>query len=244
MPLSTEVAKAMRLARKHFRFLTEDLMPHEVSRYDGWWDFATVAIRKTIIIENNIMFDGEISIGSNYLSDQPWMILGNYAHTGIAKYKLNSFNELIEHYKKSTRDFPKVECLIPFAGEADNLFKLSNRHYESVEDVMGMSLLLMRDLIFHSGPDSETFFDLFTNDARDNPENIDLDTWERNRCKLFGRFGCTKDRTSTSSYNRSEQTGCSLLPKKKRFRKCNVDLKLISRNASLLEGLSTAKEKW
>jgi hypothetical protein len=195
--LSAEVAKAMRIVRRHFRILTSrssSKLQYETTRYEGWWEFGAVAVRNAIRLENNIAFGGEISIGSGYLSEKPWALVGNLDPREKSEYKFSCFPELIEHYEKEIKNHYRMEFDVPFIDDSLGLFKLAERNQESIDDMFSMCILLTRDLIFHAGPDNDNFYDLFTNDSKDTSDSADVDEWESQRCKVFGRFGTVKSK--------------------------------------------------
>ncbi len=237
LSLSRQVGAALRIVRRHFRILTSDTsLSFESSRYDGWWDYAAVAVRTSYRLETYMGIGGSCQAGSGYLADRPWYSFGPDDTDERADYKFQQYCELLDHYDESIKDNYKTDYDIPYQDDPTILIQMAIRNGVRTDVMFAASILFLKDLIWHSGPDSDMFFDLFTNDSRDNPDTVDLDAWEQNRCKLFGRFGAIKSRTSTYSHDYS--TGyCYSPPKpvKRTLKKCDPELNLISSNMPLFE---------
>lgn len=241
VPLAREAAAASRMVRKYFRIMTQDRpVVAESGRFEGWWDFAEVAVRLMARLENSVEYGMEVVIGSNYLSDYPWAVFGN-TRVG-ARNKFAQFSQIIDHYDKHLSDTNRVEYTIPFNSDGEDVYKMANRHDLSPATMFAACLLLTRDMIYHGGPDCDLFFDLYTNDIRDTPDTIDLDEWEKTRCRMFGRFGEVEfpDPRFVESRGPRQVMGFAqwtppVTPPK--FRKCNVELKLMSAHEPLMAGM-------
>ncbi len=238
--LTEEVGRAMRVVRKHFRILTAySNLPEGTSRYDGWWDFAAISVRLMLRLDAYLDYNASLSIGSGYISEKPWINFGGYESQ--SEYRLNHLFELIDLYDEQLSGQYKSFYDIPYTSDLQSIIRLSLKYELSVESMVGVCLLFTRDLLYQCGPDCEMFFDLFTNDGRDNPENLDLDLWETNRIRLWGRFGALRSRNSYYSQREYESYEHYFYqPRKLKLKKCQPVFELLSIN-QLFKGISPIK---
>jgi hypothetical protein len=101
---------------------------------------------------------------------------------------------------------------------------------------MSVALLLTYDIIHECGPDCHEFFELFTNDYRDNSDNFDMAAWEQIRCKILGN----PERIDINRIPRGRIRYCELVeePPKKPY-KAKVEIALVSESNDLAAGETT-----
>lgn len=162
----------------------------------------------------------DVSIGSAFLSNKPWAVIGGVGqNTRNFKwfYQFKEFyKELLEGTTFQTELYFRRRSY-GTARASTNIYKtLAKDGLVDVNTVMSLSLCLLYDILQNCGPDNEELFDIFSNDLRDDMDTFDLSIWESTRILVFGEF-CKNKQANRSNHQ----------PVKKKITKSEVDIELL-----------------
>lgn len=182
-----KAAKKIRFVKQYFQKLTKQETLWKYRRRNCWQEFAETAIMILARIDVLIRKDSGIIAGSKMVNAAiPWATFGNYRNSEIfAQNSFENIPEIFKHYNI----YLKGACY-PVTFHFRNMENLPQRLGQKFKKtpnfIMAAAIVLLADIIQECGPDCHEFFELYTNDTRESPANIDLDDWFDSRCNMLG----------------------------------------------------------
>jgi hypothetical protein len=173
-------AKRIRFVKEYFQKIIEPSTPWQFKRRKCWQEFVETSVAILARTDNLMRRNITIIAGSESVNPSiPWALFGECSEI-FARFTFKKISDILDHYETylSGNCYP-VE--FHFKNMAHLPEKLGNPN-----QVVAAALVLVYDIIQECGPDCNEFFDLFTNDFRKNPSNIDMDDWFNLRCKILG----------------------------------------------------------
>lgn len=207
--VSSEILSSLRWVRKFYRILYDSKsLPYEYRRRKNSLEYMDTAATLLGRIENAYASNTVTVAGSQFLQkdDKVWSVFGKCDNLPSENY-FDSFNDVIDYYANSTLGKKsKIQVYFRCKSSVENYFQLIHKKYSiNYNSIASLAILLLKDIIFNCGPDVEDFYDLFTNDKRDDPGSMSIEDWENLRCKMLGRYGeINWRRCPASFYNRCE----------------------------------------
>ncbi len=238
--LPCHLAKKVKWVRKYFKF--QDNQPIDImyKRRKHFCEFAETAM----MILHRIHFltsKGHVIVaGSSYICALPWAIFGTADPSRMAQHNFEDVNEIARFYHNVLHGpcYPVDLCFRHRDGNPpDLLHRIADKFPKAPKNSpnywMAVAIALMYDIIHLCGPDTSEFFELFTNDYRENIDNMDIRAWQILRCKMLGvepppefREVWRTDRIPKGAY--------SIIPRKPR--KMKTEIKEISNCQDLALG--------
>jgi hypothetical protein len=178
--------------RKYFHVMDREKTPRYCRRRKNRVEYADTALKMLARIDCLFDLDVPIAAGSKHLSDKPWAVFGE----GITRTNLTfiDFDALAKHYTGTICSGGSRCWEFHFKSSFNVIEELAKKHKQTRSFIFALAIFLLYDLIVHCGPDCRELYDLFTNDMRDTPDNVDIESWEDLRCKVMGRRGQVFDK--------------------------------------------------
>lgn len=194
-----QAAKRVRFMKKFFQTLHDTNIPIDFRRRKSPVEFGETCVNVLQRIDMMCSIDSAIVAGSRYVSGVPWAIFGVDQSDLFAQNTYKDLPSLARAYKYylTGNCYPTT---FHFRSAPNVPHKLAKKYKTNANYVMALALSVCYDVIHNCGPDCFEFFDLFTNDHRESPENFNIDSWQSLRCKILGveRLG-----PLTKSYRRN-----------------------------------------
>jgi hypothetical protein len=139
-----------------------------------------------------------LSIGSRHLKPVTWAVFGkDEPLMRCYKHWWHHIYALINHYTKRYEGQCHCVPVCLYHGQQGRqmlteLMKGAPQKGFTANIVMTAAVQFFADIIEHGGPDMEEFFDLFTNDMTTNPDDVDLQIWQRARDQALNGVGTQK----------------------------------------------------
>lgn len=109
-----------------------------------------------------------IVLGSGFLSPVAWAYLGKN-NTTFAKHYFRKFSDFLDYYMLQIQEEQNFGKLSIYQRSANNQFiELSRKTKFSINWIVSISILFLKDLIENCGPDCGYFVDIFTNNRNHN----------------------------------------------------------------------------
>jgi hypothetical protein len=187
--LPTKIGKRVKFLRRYFEFLDNEVPKGHQKRRQSPCEFAETAMFALTRIKMLTEKGYTIIAGSQHVSPIPWAIFGP-PNQRPARFYYKNIDDLAGQYHNYMHGkmFP-IE--LHFRVGSGLASKLAARHADveylsSPNYWMALGICVLFDIIHNCGPDCHEFYELFTNDYKDNPQTIDFKQWQRARCKILG----------------------------------------------------------
>jgi len=182
--LPCQVAKRVRFMRNFFQTLHDPNIPVDYRRRQNPVEFAETCIMVLSRVDMMCSTDSAIVAGSKYVSGVPWAIFGER----VDLYAQNDFRDLpqVAQFYKHYLTGACYPISFHFRSAPNLPKKIAKKYKKHPNWVMALAVALCYDIVRNCGPDCFEFFDLFTNDSRESPENFNLDAFQSLRCKILG----------------------------------------------------------
>jgi hypothetical protein len=199
--LPTKLDATVTFLKKYFKVLDKfSCVPYDYKRRKVYKEFAETAIMILARVEQFLSIKRPLIAGSRYINPAAWAIFGE-AEDLFPKHSFKDFESICNFYEKRIFKNPNSDNtkkeMFHFRHEPNLCNQLAAKYDETPHYIMTVALAFLRDIILNCGPDCQEFYDIFTNDYREDAEAIDIDQWQELRCKVLGRNG----KITTKTYN-------------------------------------------
>lgn len=110
-----------------------------------------------------------IILGSGFLCPVAWAILGESKETTFSKHYFKRLSEFLDYYMLQIQEEESFSRLSIYQRPANNHFiEVSRKSKFSVNLIVSIAILFLKDLIENCGPDCGYFLDIFTNNKKHN----------------------------------------------------------------------------
>jgi hypothetical protein len=124
--------------------------------------------------------DELMALGSNFLCPIPWAILGRKETPRLAQHYFRNFDQFITHYNRFEDETEITKVTINQRPTQNYFLEVSIKSKLSINLIVSMSVLLLKDIIENCGPDCMEFREAYTNDSRDTFESA-IPYWQKIR---------------------------------------------------------------
>lgn len=192
--LPRKIVNRLKFIQKYFRVMNRAAIPQQYKLRKNEVEYFETAViifaRLLTMCENDIPF----LAGSGFLSPKPWASFGEVPEK-VSKLEFRDFYDIANYYRPLIANSNATPEYVHFRIVPNLLMELGDKYRMSPHHLGAIAICLLYDILLNCGPDCEDFYDLFTNDNRDNSaEFIDINDWENLRCAVIGKNGRIRDR--------------------------------------------------
>jgi len=191
--LPVKISPRVKWVRRYFKKLDDQPIDVSHKRRKHWLEYAETALMMLGRIYHLCSKGHRITAGSQYVSPVAWAIFGEGNPGTMARHQFSSVLEIANHYRSLLQGNCYPIDIYFKKGHSQLGRQLASKFKKppliSSNFWMAVALLLIHDIIHECGPDCNEFFELFTNDYRDNSGSFDVISWEKLRCAILGVQG-------------------------------------------------------
>lgn len=190
-------ARAMpriKFLRKWFRVIDRDPIPPRQKRRKNDVEFAETAVMTLARIDALLGNDIHFVAGSGWLSPQPWGVFGEAPEQTQAEVVFPDFPAIANFYESLIFSQGSVTEYLSFRIHPRLPAVLARKYDLTPHFVVSLAICLLYDILLNCGPDSPEFYDLFTNDTKVGPTQVNIEEWEDVRCRAMGFAGRISER--------------------------------------------------
>lgn len=181
----------VKFLERFFNFMDSSRIPFQFKRRKSSVEAIESALMLLGRIDQMMMLDIPIVVGSKYLMSQPWATFGGKNSEG-AMFHIKDFDELAGFYSRAIVDTRSFKALnIHFRNSEMLPFELSRLHHKTPYFIVALAINFACDVIKFAGPDCVDLKDFFNNDKR---EDINIEKWGKLRKKIMGHSGIIKEK--------------------------------------------------
>lgn len=184
------VVNRIKFLRKYFKIMDRDDTPYRHKKRKNYVEFLETALMILARVDTFISKKIPVVAGSGDLSPLPWATFG-FIHADVhPQFEFDTFGSITKHYNYLIHEnSPFVSKLFAHRREPFLARNMADMYNCSSHMIVSLAICLLYDILIHCGPDCEEFYDLFTNDNRIRPSEIQIPEWEKIRCKVMGSEG-------------------------------------------------------
>lgn len=183
--LPAEVTRVMLAVNDYFRHLIDHTpIPQPQRRLNSTYQVADLSLavlrRISMAVDHS---DGVMLKASD--SEIPYMYIGSLHYAKTARRQFPDMDLLIRSY--TDRFTTPCECRpltlyhrAKFRPILDRIDQQASRN-----EIMAAGVCFLADVLQHASPECSEVFDLFTNDFRHGPDDIDHELWQKARKRAF-----------------------------------------------------------
>ncbi len=182
--------------------IRESKVEEKDRRYWNIYDWYDLAISLLNRIEYRLQMKLSFLIGDQAISAVPWAVVGEVTSRRIYRHHFPTIESLIDSYLSVTKSPCRTLPVSIYHRNGKRWMKdLRCRGQYNDNQLMSAAILFLADVIRNAGPQTDVFYDVFTNDRRATSEKMSHVHWNVARnASLLRSEGLHKKNDVTVTY--------------------------------------------